>query len=57
MQRDVGSGRPHRTSGIFSATKTESTQRGRGRTGPRMQGFGRQQGETSASETATRRSV
>lgn len=57
MQRDAGLGQRRKTSGTFSVTRTGSTQRGRERTGQQMQGFGRQQGETSAFGTATRKLV
>lgn len=57
MQKDAGLGQRRKTSGTFSVTRTGSTQRGRERTGQQMQGFGRQQGETSAFGTATRKLV
>ena len=48
IQRDVRLDRPHRTSGTSSVTRIGSTQQGQGRTGQRMQDFGRQREETSA---------
>lgn len=55
MQRDVGLGPHHKMSGTSSATRIGSIQQGQGLTEPQMQGFGRQQGETNAFETASRK--
>lgn len=56
LQKDVELGRLRKMSGTSLATKTGSIQQGQGRIGQQTLGFGRQQGETSASETHTRRS-
>lgn len=57
LQRDVGLDQLRRTSGTFSVTRTGSIQRGQGRIGQPMQGFGKQREGTSALGTPTGRSV
>jgi len=54
-QKNVRLDRHHKTSGISSVTRTESTQQGQGLIEQQMQDFGKLQEETSALGILTRK--